>query len=193
MGGIQFPHLNRIAREIWQWCEEKNIFLYASYIKSRDNTDADRASRYFNEDTEWSLNNDSFQKIVHSLGMPELDLFASRLNRKCKNYVSWKRDPEAYEIDAFTINWENYFFYAFPPFSLILKCLRKIVNDKAMGIVIVPYWPGQPWFPLFKSLVTSKIIYFEPDQSLLLSPFREPHPLWPKLTLACAVLSSKPT
>lgn len=25
MGGIQFPHLNNIAREIWQWCEERKL------------------------------------------------------------------------------------------------------------------------------------------------------------------------
>lgn len=193
MGGIQFPHLNQISREIWQWCESKDIYIFASYIRSRDNTDADRASRHTNIDTEWSLNEASFQNIVQKFDQPNIDLFASRLNYKCDRYVSWKRDPGAYDIDAFTLTWNKYFFYAFPPFALVLKCLRKIIVDDARGILIVPFWPAQPWYPMFKSLASSEIIYFKPHKNLLLSPSREHHPLWRNLTLACAILSSKPT
>lgn len=32
MGGTRYPHLNNLAREIWQWCERKHIWVYASYI-----------------------------------------------------------------------------------------------------------------------------------------------------------------
>lgn len=193
MGGVQYPHLNEITRKIWQWCEQKRIFIFASYIKSSENIDADRASRYTNVDTEWELNHKCFQKITWAFGQPDIDLFASRLNKKCEQYVSWKRDPHAYEIDAFTISWRDRFFYAFPPFALILKCVSKIAEDEATGIIIVPYWPAQPWFPKFLSLVRSEIIYFKPNKNLLLSPSRGRHPLWPSLTLACAVLCGKPT
>lgn len=144
MGGIQFPHLNNIAREIWQWCEERNLYIFASYIRSTDNEEADRASRFSNIDTEWELHNSYFKNIVKELGTPEIDLFASRINKKCSKFISWKRDPEAYNIDAFTLSWKEFYFYAFPPFSLILKCLRKIINDQASGILVVPYWPSQP-------------------------------------------------
>lgn len=34
MGGIQFPHL---TKTIWQWCEKRNIWLFASYINTKDN------------------------------------------------------------------------------------------------------------------------------------------------------------
>lgn len=191
MGGIQFPHLNQIAREIWQWCEARNLYIFASYIKSKENVEADKASRHSNIDTEWDLNGKCFQKLLNKFGQPKIDLFASRLNKKCNMYVSWKRDPEAFDIDAFTLRWNQYYFYAFPPFAIILKCLRKIINDKATGIFIAPHWPCQPWYPLFTSMVVSEIIYFNPDKNLLLSPCRECHPLWPSLTLVCAVLSGK--
>lgn len=191
MGGIQFPHLNKITRDIWQWCEDRKIFIFASYIKSRDNTEADRASRFTNVDTEWELRESCFQEIVEKLGEPEVDLFASCINKKCPRFVSWKRDPDAYEIDAFTLKWDQFFFYAFPPFAIILKSIRKIINDGASGIFVAPYWPSQPWFPLFMSLVDSELIYFGPDKDMLLSPSRTPHPLWPNLTLVCAILSGK--
>lgn len=193
MGGIQFPHLNNITREIWQWCEERQIYIFASYIRSRENTDADQASRYTNVDTEWELNYNLFKAITNKFNQPDIDLFASRINKKCRKYLSWQRDPDAFDIDAFTIPWNTYFFYAFPPFALILKCLRKIVNEKATGLVLVPYWPSQPWYPLFRRLVVSEILFFEPDKNNLLSPYREPHPMWKKLTLACAILSGNHT
>lgn len=189
MGGVQYPHLNSIARKIWMWCERRHIFVFASYIRSAQNTDADDESR--NVDTEWEISNKAFQKIVTKFGTPELDLFASRINAKCKRYIAWKRDPFAFNIDAFTIKWDALFFYAFPPFALVLKVLRKIINDRATGIVVVPYWPSQPWFPLFTSLMVGDMIVFAPDKYLLSSNFREIHPLHRQLSLAASVLSGK--
>ena len=45
MGGTQFPHLNEISRKIWQFCEKRKIVVFASYIKSKDNVEADTESR----------------------------------------------------------------------------------------------------------------------------------------------------
>lgn len=191
MGGVQYPHLNEITQNIWKWCEERNIHIFASYIKSSHNIEADGGSR--NIDIEWELNSQAFHKIVNTFGKPDIDLFASRINAKCPRYVSWKPDPSAYNIDAFTVNWSNYFFYAFPPFALILKVLQKIINDGAIGIVVVPYWMTQAWFPLFKSLSVGEIIIFRPQKHLLFSNFRESHPLHSQLSLAASVLSAKPS
>ena len=41
---------------------------------------------------------------------------------------------------------EQYFFYAFPPFSVIAACLQKIEQDQATGVLLVPIWWTQPWF-----------------------------------------------
>lgn len=87
MGGVQFPHLNKIARDIWEWCEKRNLFIFASYIKSADNKVADRASRQVNSDNEWELCNDAHQNIVHTFGEPSFDLFASSYNNKCDRYA----------------------------------------------------------------------------------------------------------
>ena len=45
MGGVQFPHLNAIALDIWQYCESKKLTVFASYIRSADNSVADAESR----------------------------------------------------------------------------------------------------------------------------------------------------
>lgn len=193
MGSVQYPHLNEVSREIWQWCESKKIHIFASYISSKDNYEADALSRMQLSDTEWELGDYAFDEVINSFGIFDVDLFASRSNAKCDTYVTWKCDPNAWKIDAFTFSWNNLYFYAFPPFALILKMLRKIVIDEAEGVVIVPYWPTQAWYPLFKRLVRSKCITFDPNINLLKSPFRRPHHLHSSLCLLAARLSGKPT
>lgn len=191
MGGIRFKNLNNLAHLIWDWCEQRNIWIFASYIKSKDNFKADKESRRLEPETEFSLNNSTFKIIKNNFGKPDIDLFASRSNKKCELYVSWFRDPNSCAIDAFTLDWSNYFFYAFPPFSMILKVLQKIRDEKATGIVVVPDWPTQPWYPLFNFMIISKPLRFGPNFNLLISSNREPHPLWEKLTLVSAILSGK--
>ncbi|XP_071578072.1 uncharacterized protein [Temnothorax nylanderi] len=194
MGSTRVPKLNRLAREIWQWCESKSLWLFASYIPSKENTEADRESRYTNIDTEWELADYAFNHLVARLGKPEIDLFASRINAKCKDYYSWRRDPCALSVDAFTISWSDRFFYAFPPFSLVLPTLRKIFNDQATGIVVVPQWTAQPWYPLFLTALIEEPIIFKPSMDLLRSPCRTiHHPLANWITLVAGKLSGRRT
>lgn len=192
MGSVKFTDLNVLARSIWQWCENKNIWVFASYIPSDNNWQADRASRILPIETEWSLNDEIFALITTHFGTPEIDLFASIDNRKCVRYISWLADPEAETIDAFTVSWTNFKFYAFPPFSLILRTLQKIVTDQATGILVVPLWKSQPWYPLFIKLLVGDLLFFGPDPNILLCPYRqEKHPLVKDLTLAVAKLSGR--
>lgn len=185
MGGVQYSHLNDLSRAIWQWCEERNIWLFASYINSKDNHEADEESRRINPDIEWELSNKAFGQIVQKFGTPEIDLFASRTTAKCSNYVAWKPDPDAIAIDAFTIFWGSY-FYAFPPFSMLLKTIRKIIENQAVGILVFPVWPSQPWYPLLQEILVSEVIIFEPNKNLLHSCYRPHHPLYNQLTLGAA-------
>jgi len=189
-GGVQFPHLSKLSKEIWKWCEDKNLWIKASYIPSSENIYADQASRIINIDTEWELSNEfkkKKKKINDSFGPFTVDLFASRVNKKCRNFYA--RFPEAEIIDAFTVDWGGKHFYAFPPFALILRTLRKIINDKAIGVVVVPYWPTQSWFPLFTSLLVKPIV-LGPSKFLLTSPYRnQEHPLAAHLTLVAGILS----
>lgn len=129
--------------------------------------------------------------MENEFGNFQIDLFTSNSNKKCSKFVSWKRDPESFATDAFTIHWGHYHFYAFPPFSLILRTLEKIIQDKAEGVVLVPNWPTQTWFPLFNTLLVNKSLILKPNANLLLCPFREKHPLAEKLSLVARLLSGK--
>lgn len=90
----------------------------------------DKESRISNIDTEWELRDHAFRRAVRAFRHPEVDLFAIRCNTKCKKFFAWGNDPEALAIDAFTADWHLLgLIYAFPPFSLILKVLKKMVVD----------------------------------------------------------------
>ncbi|XP_039310369.1 uncharacterized protein LOC105203938 [Solenopsis invicta] len=136
MGSVKFPTLSDLAREIWCWCSRRNIFIYASYIPSAQNFEADAESRIVSEETEWSLGEQYFDEIEAALGPFEIDLFASSINNKCRDFISWHPDPLAQAVDAFSMSWNQFYFYAFPPFLLILKALRKIITDRAEGVVV---------------------------------------------------------
>ena len=66
--------------------------------------------------------------------------------------MSWKPDLQACAVDALSVSWKDIYFYAFPPFSMILKVLQKKQSDTGKGVVVVPYWPTQPWWPKFTSM-----------------------------------------
>lgn len=190
MGSSQFPKLSALSKSIWQWCESRDLHIFASYIRSVDNTIADSESRILSNETEWEIT-PFFKQILETFGPFDIDLFATHNNAKCKSFVSWFPDPFAFAIDAFTLDWENFYFYAFPPFVLIPKVLRKIINDNVTSILMVPRWPAQPWFPLFNKLCFSKLLYINPDPNLLISPFRSQHPNWRNISLLVGKLSAK--
>lgn len=190
-GSSQFPQLSALAKSIWQWCESRDLNLFASYICSADNVVADVESRVISTETEWEITSSFFAKIQRRFGPFDIDLFATHTNAKCKTFVSWFPNPFAIAVDAFTLDWGAFYFYAFPPFVLIARVLRKIINDKAEGVLVVPRWPTQPWFPLFNKLCTSDIILFTPHFNLLTSPFRSQHPTWRNISLVAGMLSAR--
>ena len=82
---------------------EREIFVVAQHVPEKNNVYMDYHSRNFNERIEWSLQPNVFRWITQRLWYPEIDLFASPLNAKVKKFVSWRPDPEACTVDAFTI------------------------------------------------------------------------------------------
>lgn len=190
MGGVQLENLSNLAKKIWQWCESRDLWIFASYIASEDNFEADEESRKLEPNTEFEISHEGFGKIVNVFGIPEIDLFATRSNAKCKKYVSWKKDPGSIAIDAFTISWKSKFFYAFPPVSVIIRVLNKIRHEGSEGIVVVPEWPSQPWYPIFTSLIISPVVRLKADDYVIFVD-RETESCWKKVTLVAAVLSGK--
>ena len=65
-----------------------------------------------------------------------IDLFATNFNTQFGKYAEFKPDPGAMYIDAFSIDWSDLKFYAFPPISVIPRVLSKVKQDSAEGITV---------------------------------------------------------
>ena len=143
-----------------------------------------------NDRNKWSLNSQIFKELEKIFVM-QIDLFASRLNAKCKRYVSWQRDPSAEYVDAFSTSWSGN-FSTFPPFSLVGCCLQKVCQDQATAVVIFPLWPTQSWFSKLLGLLTEDpIILPGIDNILILPGSQRLHPLCEKLKLIVAKVSGQ--
>lgn len=185
MGTSHSDTCDSITNTMWLWCITHDIWLSAAHIAGKDNTAADSESRKINLDTEWKLDETVLTQALSSLQVkPTIDLFASRLNKQMDRYVSYKPDPEAFAVDAFSMNWGNVEFYAFPPFSVITQVLMKIRQDMGIGVVVVPRWTTQVWWPLLNNLLIQEPVEMEGKELLTLpSHPGKLHPLHRSLRL----------
>ena len=119
-------------------------------------------------------------------------MFASNINYQFHTYFSNKADPKAKAVDSFTVCWHSLKFYAFPLFSVISRTLKKIKAEKAEGILVVPYWPNQVWFPvLFKMLINLPVLITSRKNLLKLPQYPElVHLVWRKIDIVVCHLSS---
>jgi hypothetical protein len=192
MGTSKSAARNALAKSVWLWCHERNIWLTAVHIPGVDNVEADQQSRLSNTSAEWSLNHKFFLDAVSELGVrPNIDLFASRINYQITPYVSFHPDPGAIAVNAFHMSWQQYQAYIFPPFCLISRILQKIQQEQCTVVVVVPRWPTQTWWPKLVSLLIAYPILLPKTRDTLILPSspESTHPLYPHLELLMCHLS----
>ena len=150
LGSSKSNKLNNLTKEAWEWCIKRNIWLSVARIAGSENVEAVYESRHVNVDTEWRIDRELLLASLSILKVaPTIDLFASRLNHQFDHYVSYRP-----AIDAFTLYWGEYNFFAFPPFSLLTRVLQKIKKDAATGVIVAPLWPTQPFYQLLIKMLT---------------------------------------
>jgi hypothetical protein len=171
-GSTRTVEINEIARSLWLWALERRIWLSAVHIPGIENVEADEASRVFQDELEWTLKDTWYRKICVTFGVPIMDLFASRLNFKVSVFCSFKPDPVASIVDAFTIPWTSGLYYGFPPFCLIGRVLQNVVQDGTSIILIVPNWPTKAWYPMFYRLSTCTPMRIPVTNHVLFLPHR---------------------
>ena len=200
MGTTKSFACNSATRNVLLMCEKQNITLSLTYIASEDNEIADFESRNFtNEDTEWSLNRDIFDQLCQHFNFyPEIDMFASRLNAKTSKFCSWKKEPFATCIDAFTVPWDEYEkIYIFSSFSLMSRIVKNFIalqqqQRKVTALMILPCWPTQAWYTkILTFLVSQPVIFKVIPKTLTLEHHRASiHPMVHKLRLMAGLFSS---
>ena len=103
MGGTNSPLMNKLVIQLWQWCLEKNLSLSAVHLPATSNCVADKESRTLQPSAEWQLDQEIFCQILRELGECDVDLFATWLNTKLAQFISWRPDPNAIGTDTLQI------------------------------------------------------------------------------------------
>lgn len=194
MGTSHSDKCNSIAHDIWKFCIHNNTWLSASYIPGIENVIADKESRCIETNTEWMINPSLLKKAFDKLNVyPNIDMFASRINKQFHDYIAYRPDPEAYAIDAFSVKWDYLNGYYFPPFSLLSRVLQKLEEEHASAVVVLPKWPTQVWFSKAMRLLINHPVLLTHDSKLLTLPSHpyKIHPLHKKLDLLVCHLSGK--
>ena len=159
---------NNITRLIWLWCLERDNKLIAVHVPGKLNVDADRESRR-KRYPEWVLNTEVFDDLNLVRGPFSVDLFASRNAHKLDKYVSWKADPEAWQIDAMSLEWNFDGIYCFPPFCMISFILARVCQQKATMTLVAPRWPRQVWFPTLMDMLVEEPVEL-PNKNIVSDP-----------------------
>ena len=68
---------NHLARQIWEWCISRTVWLTAVHIPGKENTEAGKESRLSERETEWTLQPSLYKAAADKLGVIRgIDLFA---------------------------------------------------------------------------------------------------------------------
>lgn len=152
-GTSRSPVLMAEYRIIHQLLLQYKVAITANYINTALNVRADFLSR-MTEKSEWELCDLLFQQLQGDLGEFTVDRFASAKTKKCKLFNSLVLSPGSCG-DAFDVLWTGHNNWINPPFALIPRIIAKLRQERAGGVLVVPYWPSQPWWPALLALSTS--------------------------------------
>ena len=176
--GTANPVINECLRLCRTALAMNGSVLLSQHKPGRDNTRADFLSR-MPDHHDYEVKPEIFRFLVAKFGLkPEVDLFANRRNRKCREFFSWRMDVKAKGQNALLQSWKNFTGWCNPPWEIIPKVLAKIARDEATVLALFPKWPKHPWWPQFLSLVRGPLITFR--GALYKDPLgkRLPAPRW---------------
>jgi hypothetical protein len=145
--GSRRPHLQKIAMEIFKICLHSDIRVLPQWIPRELNSIADYYSKMRDTD-DYTIDDQSFQRIDHLYGPHTFDRFADDKNAKTTKFNSKYHCPGSNGVDAFAEQWRNDNNWLCPPVSLIAATFRHRKTCRAVGTVIVPVWQSSYFWPI---------------------------------------------
>ena len=165
-GTLRSESLRLLTREVLLFCQSNSIVPVPKHLSGCLNVLADSGSRDCPTQTEWSLDVDTFRWLVDRFGPFQVDLFATRYNNQLSAFVSPFPDPQAVEVNAFSISWDRWdTIYLFPPVPTLRRVVPLLRQFRGRGVLVAPYYPPSDWFATLKERSPNPISL--PPHSLL--------------------------
>ena len=115
MGGTLLSQLTTLAKELWTWAFDKDIGLSAQHITGVPNTIADIESQIARDRSDWMLRPRTFLMIKEALGPHGCGPVCIQTDSSTTCFFSWRPDPQAEAVDAFSQDWGPLRGFANPP------------------------------------------------------------------------------
>ena len=162
--------------------ELEHIHLKVRYIKSANNP-SDFYSRVIDK-SEWMLDPVLAPRYVHRFGPAQVDRFADSMLTLLPRFDASYPCRGAETVDTFSVSWEGTHSWVNPPWRDIGRVLWKLDQEPgASAVLLLPYWPTQPWWPLLQRLAANAEFVelpesaFIPGPLMLTMPHIRPEPL----------------
>ena len=84
-GHLKSHECNKIAKDFGVWCTIRDLHISATHIPGKDNFEADKNSRKFQDAIEWQLNPKIFKVVLTPLVHQKLTYLPVRSTDKLKN------------------------------------------------------------------------------------------------------------
>ena len=97
---------------------------------------------------DWGVSKSVFAEIDAAWGPHEIDCFASARNAQLPVFHTRFFTAHAAHVDTFSVSWAGACVWLVPDAPLVGRAVEKLRRDGAFGAIIVPKWPGSPWWPL---------------------------------------------
>jgi hypothetical protein len=148
------PAMMKILRRILEFLDNRRLHLQAEYIAT-DLNPADPLSRRHDK-TDWKVNRQLLHQWENRFGVRTFDRFATRANRVCPRFNSWRLEPES-DGDAMLVPWKGHLNWLNPPFAMIGRAVAKLRREGAEALMLAPSWPSAAWYPDLMQLAKTVI------------------------------------
>lgn len=158
--GSRKPSLHAVAIKVFSLAVRYQIHLEPEWIPRQLNERADYLSKIVDHD-DWYLNPLVFADLDRAWGPHTVDRFADCDNCQLHWFYSRCWNPGTEAVDAFTVNWSGKNNWWCPRIALMPRVLRHAQVCRAVGTLLVPYWPSSPFWPMLHPLPGSFAHFLE--------------------------------
>jgi len=156
-------HVNPLARHLARTGADISTRHVPGLEQEEAASGPDKLSRRHHTD-DWRCSDATVELIIHHFGAIDLDMMATRASTRARRFWSLRPDPLAERVDALVQSWTqstHEHWFACPPFNMVAPTLEKLSLEPAHITMIIPYWPGAPWWPTMMELLSHPLIILD--------------------------------